>query len=63
MVFGTGCILGVCYIADAILNRRATIVSVNSVLNEEYGVDNIALSLPSIIGVNGVVKRIVVGSY
>jgi L-lactate dehydrogenase len=49
----------VCYIADAILNRRATISSVSSVLTGEYGVDNVALSLPSIIGSNGVEKRIV----
>ena len=49
----------VCFIADAILNRRATISSVCSVLTGEYGVDNVALSLPSIIGENGVEKRIV----
>lgn len=49
----------VCYLADAILNRRATISSVSSVLTGEYGVDNVALSLPSIIGGNGIEKRIV----
>ena len=49
----------VCYIADAILNRRATIASVSSVLTGEYGANNVALSLPSIISCNGVEKRIV----
>lgn len=49
----------VCYIADAILNRRPTICSVSSVLTNEYGIEGIALSLPSIIGRNGVEKRIV----
>lgn len=49
----------VCFIADAILNRRATISSVCSVLTGEYGVNKVALSLPSIIGGNGVEKRII----
>lgn len=49
----------VCYLADAILNRRVTISSVSSELQGEYGAYNIALSLPSIIGGNGVEKRIV----
>lgn len=49
----------VCYLADAILNRRATIASVTSLLEGEYGVNNVALSLPCIIGSNGVEKRII----
>lgn len=48
----------VCYIADAILNGRAAISSVSSVLTDEYGIDNVALSLPSVIGGSGVKKRI-----
>lgn len=44
----------VCSIADAILNQRPTIASVCSKLDGEYGLKNIVLSLPSIIGVNGV---------
>jgi L-lactate dehydrogenase len=44
----------VCSIADAILNQRPTIASVCSELNGEYGLNDIVLSLPSIIGVNGV---------
>jgi L-lactate dehydrogenase len=46
------------YIADAILNRRSTIISVSSVLRGEYGLNGIALSLPSIVGANGVDRRL-----
>lgn len=49
----------VCYIADAILNQRLTIVPVTSVLQGEYGLTNVALSVPSIIGVNGIERRLV----
>ena len=48
----------VCYIADAVLNQRLTIASVSSVLHGEYGVSDVALSVPSIIGVNGVERRL-----
>lgn len=48
----------VCYIADAILNQRLTIAPVTSVLNGEYGVSDVSLSVPSIIGVNGVERRL-----
>ncbi len=49
----------VCYIADAILNQRLTIMPVTSVLHGEYGINGISLSVPSIIGVNGVEQRLV----
>ncbi|WP_195268695.1 L-lactate dehydrogenase [Eubacterium sp. 1001713B170207_170306_E7] len=49
----------VCALADAILNRRATVSCVSSVLKGEYGVSGIALSVPSIIDGNGVQKRLV----
>lgn len=48
----------VCYLADAILNRRSTVVCVSSVLKGEYGISDVALSVPSILGVNGVEKRL-----
>lgn len=48
----------VCYIADAILNQRLTIVPVTSVLHGEYGVSGVSLSVPSIIGVNGVERKL-----
>jgi len=47
----------VCYIADAILNRRATISCVTSALNNEYGISDVALSLPTIIDHMGATKR------
>ena len=48
----------VCYIADAILNRRPTVVSVSSVLRGEYGIEGTALSLPCVIGANGIERRL-----
>ena len=48
----------VCYIADAILNQRLTIAPVTSVMNGEYGVSDISLSVPSIIGASGVERRL-----
>lgn len=49
----------VCSIADAILNQRLTIASVTTPLEGEYKISGVALSLPSIIGVNGVEHRLV----
>ena len=48
----------VCLIADAILNQRLTIVPVTSILRGEYGIDGVSLSVPSIIGANGVERRL-----
>ena len=46
------------YIADAVLNQRLTIAPVTSVLRGEYGVKDVALSVPSIIGVSGIERRL-----
>lgn len=48
----------VCYIADAIINQRPTIVSVSSSLMGEHGCRGVALSVPSVIGPSGVQQRI-----
>lgn len=48
----------VCLIADAVLNQRLTIASVSSPLDGEYGISGVSMSLPSIIGVNGVEQQI-----
>lgn len=48
----------VCLLADAVLNQRPTIAPVSSVLKGEYGCRDVAMSVPSIIGVNGVERRI-----
>lgn len=48
----------VCYLADAILNKRPTIASVTSVLDGEYGIYDVSLSLPSIINYQGVERRL-----
>jgi L-lactate dehydrogenase len=44
----------VCYIADAILNGRNAAACVSSVLTGQYGLRDIALSLPCVIGRNGI---------
>lgn len=43
----------VCSLTDAILNRKPTIFNVSSVLNGVYGVNDIALSVPTIISRRG----------
>ena len=48
----------VCSLADAILNQRPTIAPVSSTLQGEYGISNVTLSIPSIVGVNGVEHRL-----
>ena len=48
----------VCSLADAVLNQRLTVAPVTSPLQGEYGIENVAVSLPSIIGVNGVEHRL-----
>ena len=48
----------VCYLADAVLNQRQIIVPVSSPLMGEYGVKSVSLSVPSIVGVNGVERRL-----
>lgn len=48
----------VCYISEAILNQRLTIAPVTSVLKGENGINDVALSVPSIIGVNGIERRL-----
>lgn len=48
----------VCSLADAVLNQRLTIAPVTSPLEGEYGLEGVSISLPSIIGVNGVEMRL-----
>jgi len=48
----------VCSLADAVLNQRLTIAPVTSPLQGEYGISGVSLSVPSIIGVNGVEHRL-----
>ena len=48
----------VCSLADAVLNQRLTVAPVTSPLQGEYGISDVALSLPSIVGVNGVEHRL-----
>ncbi len=48
----------VCSLADAILNQRPTIAPVTSTLQGEYGIKDVTISIPSIVGVNGVEHRL-----
>lgn len=48
----------VCFLADIIINRRQNIASVSSPFQGEYGIRGVSLSVPSIIGANGVERRL-----
>ncbi len=48
----------VCSLADAVLNQRLTIAPVTSTMQGEYGIRDVAISVPSIVGVNGVERRL-----
>ena len=48
----------VCYLAQAVLNQRLTIAPVSTVFQGEYGIRDVCLSVPSIIGVNGAQQRL-----
>lgn len=48
----------VCSLADAVLNQRLTIAPVSSTFEGEYGISDVAISVPSIVGVNGVERRL-----
>ena len=48
----------VCYLADAVLNQRLTISTVSSPFHGEYGISGVSLSVPSIVGVSGVERRL-----
>lgn len=48
----------VCCIADAVINMRPTIATVTTPLRGEYGIRNVALSVPSVIGTAGVQQRL-----
>lgn len=48
----------VCSLADAVLNQRLTIAPVTSTLEGEYGIYDVGISVPSIVGVNGVERRL-----
>ena len=49
----------VCMLTDAIINHKNVIASVSSPLTGEYGIDGVALSLPSKLCKNGVAERII----
>lgn len=54
----TGIAMGACRLAKAVLFDEHCITPVSTPLQGEYGLSNVALSLPSIIGSNGVIKRL-----
>lgn len=47
----------VCMLADAVLHQKETVASVTSPLNGEYGLHEVALSLPCIISGKGIVRK------
>ena len=54
----TGIAMGACRLAKAVLFDEHAVLPVSMPFTGEYGLTDVALSLPSIIGTNGVEKRI-----
>lgn len=50
--------LAVRRIVDAILRNEDSILTVSSLLEGQYGLNDIYLGIPSIVGANGVKKRL-----
>ena len=48
----------VCYLADGVLNDRKIIAPVSSPMEGEYDVNGVSLSVPSIVGIDGVERRL-----
>jgi L-lactate dehydrogenase len=53
-----GIAICVSYLANAIINQNNIVASVTSVFDGEYGLKGIAMSLPSVISVSGVERRL-----
>jgi L-lactate dehydrogenase len=45
---------GLMRIVEAILRDQRTVLSVSSLITDYYGVDNLCLSLPAVVGRNGI---------
>jgi len=54
----SGIAMAACRLAEAVLLNERTILPVSSTLEGEYGLRDVALSIPTIIGKNGIEKRI-----
>lgn len=54
----SGIAMGACRLAKAVLWNERCIMPVSTVLEGEYGLSNVALSIPCIIGANGVERRL-----
>lgn len=56
----TGIAMGACYLAKSVFLNIRCVTPVSAPLDGEYGLSDVALSLPSIIGENGVEKRLAI---
>lgn len=56
----TGIAMGACRLARAVMFNERCVTPVSTPLEGEYGLTDVALSLPSIIGANGVEKRLAI---
>jgi L-lactate dehydrogenase len=52
---------GLLRIVEAILRDQRTVLSVSSLITDYYGIDDVCLSLPTIVGAGGVEKVLRVG--
>ncbi|MGI6161386.1 MAG: L-lactate dehydrogenase [Christensenellales bacterium] len=53
-----GVALSVCRICEAVLRNEKVLLPVGSLMQGEYGISDVCLSVPSIVGAGGVEKRI-----
>lgn len=51
--------LGVCHICKCILGDLKSVLTVSTALNGEYGISDVCLSIPAIIGKNGIEGKVV----
>ena len=50
--------ISVCHICKCILDNGNSIVAVSTMLHGEYGIEDVCLSIPTIINANGVVGKV-----
>ena len=50
--------ISVCHICQCILDNGNAIVAVSTMLHGEYGLEDVCLSIPTIINANGVVGKV-----
>lgn len=50
--------MSVCYLVQCILSNYKSVLTVSNELNGEYGINNVSISIPAIIGREGVIRKL-----